>query len=765
MIDLSKVLVPVRELLLTTKSLKDKDLMADETPIVLSTDGATSINLEGVTFTIGAGAGVSVQLFNDEDDKDEDEFTGIKDAPITFNSDSEAYLKYVNAITAKLNANLPISSVGFDLVLTSEGNAKSVFYKKHTNTDIINAAFLDDTREYLTIFDPADVGALKEDDALAFLVSGSLSSTIKVSWSNIFASSLSLLSGMLPVPVTLDLSLTPSLTAAVDFSIKDDFRYFVKKLPNEECLVIFKKGKATSTAVSAGAAIQIGLSNTSELEKQLGELYEKIIESVFGHTADEIDAALQKIKNNTATASEEGIVTQLLTYFKLDKVPDSINALIDKIDAIKKIIPDKIKAIANASLNFSFSYQYKRLTEENEILSVKLATKDLITNNKYHLDLLKFKPARLLEDIRDNKIAGAVVNSYLNEKTLAVNKSWGFGLQIFDFSLLGKDYTDLKDVVRTNLGKTAQQISMERTLGYKWGLGKPSGSWKGLITADMAGYSKQAIPAIDEFDISMLVNQISEETRLKEDDFKDLIDLAVLWGAIKAADVENVIAKYLPKVNVKDKKVLTEHKLLFSPAAFKLLMQTIGGIGWGGLNLKYLAMAMGASMTFISDYQLRRDPATRQQTYGGLWLGYLNDFDPDTDISDFAAAAEGVIKKMGNPDNLAQFEADPDNWIFGNTYAGVIRANPSLQSDLKDFILGIQNLNNIVQQHSQYTSFNDAYKKISGVFSQSFSLRTIGSFLMHYASDLNILSEISQVFTITIDPDGDAPEVISFSIV
>ncbi|UOE46862.1 hypothetical protein MTO98_20885 [Mucilaginibacter sp. SMC90] len=765
MIDLSNVLLPLRELLLTTKVLKDKDLMADETPIALKTDGAESVNIQGVTFTIGAGAGVSVKLFNDEDDKDEDEFVGVKDAPIIFNSESEAYLKYTNAITAKLDANLPIASAGFDLALTSEGNAKSVFYKKHANTDIVNAAFLQDIIHYHTIFDPADIEDLDEDDALAFLVTGSLSSSIKISWSDIFSSSLSLLAGILPVPVTLDLSLTPSLMATVNFSVKDDFRYFIKKLPNKECLVIFKKGKATSTGVSAGAAIQIGLTNSSELENQLEELYEKIIESVFGHTANEIDTALQKIKGGVADADQEEMVKRLLIYFKLDKVPDSINTLIAKIAAIKTIIPDKIKAIANASLDLSFSYQYKRLTEENEILSVKLPTKELIANNNYHKDLLKFKLTGLLDDLRDSKVAGAVVNSYLNEKKITVSKSWGFGLQLFDFNLLGKDYTDLKDVVRTNLGNTAQQISMERVLGYKWGLGKPAGSWKGLITADMAGYSKQAIPAIDEFDISMLINQISENTRLDEDGFRDLIDLAVLWGAIKVADVTAVVTKYLPKVNVKDKKVLTEHKLLFSPAAFKLLMQTISSIGWSGLNLKYLAMAMGASMTYISDYQLRRDPAARQQTYGGLWLGYLNDFDPDTDPGDFAAAAEEVVRNMGNPDHLAQFEADPGNWIFGDTYAGVIRSNPSLQSDLKDFILGIQNLNNAVQQHSQYTSFNNAYKKISGVFSQSFSLRTIGNFLMLYARDLNILSEMSQVFTITIDPDGDTPEVVNFSII
>lgn len=765
MIDLSSVLLPLRELSLTNKALKDKDLLADETPMDLRTEGAESVNIQGVTFTIGAGARVSIKLFNDEDDKDEDEFVGAKDASISFDSQSEAYLKYTNAISGKLDANLPVSSVGFDLSLTSEGNAKSVFYKKHSNTDIINTAFLADISHYHTIFDPADIESLKESDALAFLVNGSLSSSIKISWSDIFSSSLSLLAGILPVPVTLDLNLTPSLMATVNFSVKDDFRYFIKKLPNEECLVIFKKGKVTSMGISAGAAIQVGLSNSNELEQQLNELYGKIIESVFGHTADEIDSALQTVKSDIADESQEEVVKQLLAYFKLDKIPNSINILIDKIDAIKKIIPDKIKAIANASLELSFSYQYKRLSEENEILSVKLPTAELIANNKYHTDLLKFKLGRLLDDLRDNKVTGAVVNSYLNEKKLTVNKSWGFGLQIFDFNLLGKDYTDLKDVVRTNLGNTAQQISMERVLGYKWSLGKPAGSWKGLITADMAGYSKQAIPGMDEFDISMLVNQISETTRLRENDFRDLIDFAVLWGAIKAANVTNVVTKYLPKVNIKDKKVMAEHKLLFSPAAFKLLMRTISNIGWNGLNLKYLAMAMGASMTYISDYQFRRDPATRQQTYGGLWLGYLNDFDPNTDPADFAAAAEGVIRGMGNPDNLAQFEADPGNWIFGDTYAGVIRSNPSLQSDLKDFILGVQNLNNAVQQHSQYTSFNNAYKKISGVFSQSFSLRTIGSFLMLYARDLNILSEISQVFTITIDPDGDAPEVINFSII
>lgn len=773
MINISDALKPVGELLLTSKPLKDKDLMVQ--PVSLNTDQSVPIDLNIITFTIGAGAEASVQLFNDEDDADPDTFIA-PNGDITFDPATEAYLKYVNAITAKANGSGSIANIGFNMDLSANGSARSLFYKKHANTDNVNAAFIADVTNYRTIFDREDVKALQVGDALAFTVNGSFSGNLKISWSDVLSSSLNLLTGILPSPVTLDLSLTPSFSASFDFSIQDDFRYFIKKESDTHCLVTFKKGKVKTTGISAGASIGVGLTNTDEVKSQLNELYNKLIQLVFRHTSDEIDAAIEKVKDDVAgvTTGQQEIVDELLAYFNLNNVADKITALTSKIQEIKSFIPDRIAAIANANINFSLSYQYKRIKEETELLSIQIQTEKLTEEpggaQSYHGDLLRLNPSRLVNDIRQNLKAwndGDIVkvNSYLNESTLTISKTFGIGLKLFNINILGQDNSEFKDVIRQTIDNAGLQVSMERALGYKWALGNPGGSWQGSFTADMEGFSKQPIPTLDEFDYSMLINITNKQSKIKEDWLRDDIDTAVVWGMIRQEDFESVVAKYLKAAEIQNKQVLTEHKLLFKPDVMKLLVATIAANGWSSANLIYLAQGLGGAMEYRPEFELRRTAVVREQTYFPLWQDYLQNFDSDTDIDDVAAAAEQRIRQLHNPDHLAEFEADPDNRIFAHTYAGLIRSNPDLKSDLKDFIIGVQALNTGIQQHGKYSDFNTAYKKISGVFSQSVSTKAVGYLLLQHAIDLNVLKDVSQVFTITVDPDGANPQVINFSVI
>ncbi|MBS1663856.1 MAG: hypothetical protein JST68_22615 [Bacteroidetes bacterium] len=747
--DLSQTFHPIKELL-HPKSLKEKELMSHDKPLTLKAEQSYPLTLENITFSFGAGAAMDVLLFNDENDVDDSAFLGAKDMPIVFNTASEAYLKYANTVTAKANQQITLAQLGFDLDLSASGSAKCLYYKKHPNSQLVRDAFMEDLKHFKTIFKWEDVENLEENNGLGFLVSGSLSCNLKVSWSNILSTGISTLSSKLPVPVTLDISLLPSFTASFAVTVSDDFSYLLKKQAGGQYLISVCKKKSNNTAVTFGSSIGVQFADPTELGNQVGALCDKVIQSTLGSTITEINTAVQNFKQG----KKAPIVDKLFKLFQLDKMPAPIDLLTPQLKALEKDISDAITKLATESVSMSLTYQYNRIEEKKELLSVVVAGSDL---KKYHGDLLKFKMGGLLNDMRSEQVPFTLV-SYLNEKVLTVTKSWGLGLTLFNFTLLTtKNYTQDKDTILTNLKGDKNQISLDRISGYKWKLIKGSGGYTAQMTAAMPEYS--AVTTIDGFDFTFLLNTVLKDTSMDEKDFRAYLDRGSLWGAVNTADVDRLVDKYKDAIG---KSVLVEGKLVFPPAVMRALIAQLAADGWGTNSKKQLAKAMGASMSFLAEFSLRANPQVRLDTYAPLFSSYLDT--PDLEPSEYAAMVEEELQGLNDPDNLSKFEVNPANWTFDDYFAGVIRANPTLQADFVDFFTGMTDLQSRIQSRSRWSDFNISYKKLMGYQQYPFGLLAMGRLLLQYATDLNLVKDVKKVLTFTYGPDK-SPTVVNCSVV
>jgi hypothetical protein len=747
--DLSQTFHAIKELL-HPKALREKDLMSHENPINLKAEKSFPIALDDVTFSFGLGAAMQVELFNDEDDADDNAFLATKDCPIVLNTATDAYLKYTSMVSAKANQQVTLANIGFDLDLSAAGSAKAVYYKKHANSQLVRDAFAEDLKHFKTIFKFEDVESLEENNGLGFIANGSLSCNLKVSWSNILSTGISTLSSQLPLPVTLDISLVPSLTASFNLSVTDDFAYLLKKQANNQYLISITKKKSNSIGISAGATIGVKFADPDELGKQVGALCDKIIQSVLGNTIMEINTAVTNFKQG----KKSPIIEKLFNLFHLDKLPQPIDLLTPKLKQLEQDISNAVTKLATESVSFSFSYQYNRIKEETELLSGVITGSDL---KKYHGDLLRFKTGKLLDAIRNATIP-FTLNSYLNEKVLTITKSWGLGLTLFDITILtSKNYKELKDTVQTDLSRTRSKVLLDRTEGYKWKLMKGSGSWMGQLSAAMPDLAPGA--TLDKFGFTWLFNTVLKDPKVSEQDLRGYLDSAVLWGAVNAGDVDALVQKY---GDLKGKEVVVEGKLLFPDTVMRALLQQIAADGWGAANKKQLARALGAAMTFLPEFQSRVNPQVRQEVYAPLWADYLDN--PKQTPDEYAALAESEIEGMGDPDHLAEFEAKPENWIFGNTFAGVIQSNPDLQDYLKSFITGIVELQSRIQGQANYTLFDHAYSQITGYLKYPFGYVAAGRFLLLYAMDLNLTKDIKKVLTLSYGPEKNRT-VINCSVV
>jgi hypothetical protein len=211
----------------------------------------------------------------------------------------------------------------------------------------------------------------------------------------------------------------------------------------------------------------------------LSEIYDKLCESIFGHSAAEISDAIEKFKQGTADVTQNDIINLLLAYFKSDKTPAGIKALVDKLTSLQQNFFAVIEKIAHASVTASFGYQYQRISENTEILSVSISTHDLAG---FHSQLLRFNPSACLI-ICAIKCLPFTLHSYLNQKVLTINRSYGFGIKLLDLvSITSKDYKDQQNIVSTNFTGN-KQITFDITRGYQWKLNKQQGSWLGDFNA------------------------------------------------------------------------------------------------------------------------------------------------------------------------------------------------------------------------------------------------------------------------------------------
>ena len=751
--NLSETYHAIRELL-HPKALKEKDLMSHENPINLKAEKSYPITLDDVTFSFGAGSAMKVSLFNDEDDKDDDTFICTKEknpcTPIVFDTTADAYLKYCNSVSAKANQQVTLADIGFNLNLSAGGSARTVFYKKHPNTQLVREAFAEDLKSFKTIFKFDDVAGLEAGNGLGFAVNGTLSCNLKISWSNIIATGISTLSSQLPMPVTLDISLTPSLMADFNVSVTDDFAYLLTKQADGKYRISVTKKKTTSENVALGASVGVQFADPTTLGQQVGAICDKVIQSVLGNTINEINSAVQNFKQG----KKSPIVEKLFDLFHLDQLPQPIDLLIPKLKQLEQDISNTITKLATDSVNFSFSYTYSRIQDDEEILSIVINGDDL---KKYHSDLLRFKTGKLLDSIRKNEIPYTLI-SYLNQQVLTITKSWGLGLTLFNFTLLtSNDYEKSTTNVQTDLKGINKKIQIDKEKGYKWKLAKGAGSWSGQVSAAMTDFA--LTPTLEKFAYTFCFNTVLKDPNVSEDDLRAYLDSAAVWMAVNASDIDGLVQKYAA---VKGKEVLIENKLVFPDKVIRSLMQQIAADGWGTASKKQLARAMGAAMSYLPDYQSRAKFQARQDMYAPLWANYLDN--PDQATEDLASLAESEIEGMGDDDHLAEFEANRDNWIFGNTFAGVARSNPGLQGMLKSFITGMADLQNKVQTGAAYTVLDQAYDNIKDYLQYSYAVTTVGRFLLLYAADLNLLKDVRRVLTLTYGPDNNRT-VINCSVV
>ncbi len=734
------------------KALNDPTLL--NSPVKLSASADFDFTTGGFTFNIVPETSLTISLFNNSNETDPDGLINASDPIIDLAPSTEAYLKYA------LNVGATGTGSGASGALSLDLGVSKIFstglYKKHTPTDKVPLTIVGDISSFLSIFDWANVQSLNPGDALFTSAKGKLQGKLSFSWSDIFSQSMSALTSLLPVDLTLDLKLSPSLSVGFSASLEDNYLCAMKRVNDNSFLVTISKAKSSTVSGQIGASVGIEFADPTELESQLNGIVNQIISSVTNYAGNVADL-IQKFQDNNLSDAEKKVLNGILKRLKLDALASPVTSLDNLITKITEKAKTVTQTIAKASASVSFEYEYSRISENSELLSVQI---DQTILESLHPKLVGFKTTDLLQEVKA-KTPGITLNNYLNQKSLTVNKTWGFGLSLLGKPVFsGKEIRKTVSATQTNIDGQ-QQSSLDQIIGYQREWMGESTDWVTNFNAKMPGFSVTQTPTLNEFDFSFYVQMTSGMKVRKEKHLMQLLDLGVMWGAINESEEPRLTDKYLPEF--KGEVVTAEAKLTFKPTAMLALIQQLGQLGWNNATIGLLSKAMASSMSYWNNFPLRQSVLKRTAAYTPVWQNYLAN--PNQPLSNFAAIAKQSLSNYGGVSPmLIDKEGSAGNSPADDYAANVMYQNPNMASDAQAFINGLTQLKDGIASSEAFDqNFSSAYSNMKQFFNQSMYVRTLGCLLNEFSMvNTGIDGEVERVFTLSWG-EGTNAETVSLA--
>ncbi len=732
------------------KALNDPTLL--ENPVKLSASKAFDYASGGFTFNIVPEASMVVSLFNSSEDEDPDRLINSNNAIIPFNAAEESYLKY--AFNVGATGTGAGNAGGLSLNLTLSSIFSTGLYKKHSPTSTVPVAMVNDVKSFLSIFDWTAIESLEVGDALFTSARGKLEGKIGFSWSDIFTKSMSSLANLLPGNLTLDIQMSPSVSVGFNASLEDNYLCAMTRTGDNEFKVTINKTKSSSTAGQIGASVGIQFADPEILETQLNEIVDKIIASVTNYGGN-VTELIQKFQTNSLSDIEKGLLDTMLKRLKLDALADPVNALDEFIKDIEEKAKNTTKAIATASASVSFSYEYSRINEHQELLSATIS-QDLLQN--LHPQLVGFKAEQLLTAVQNNT-PGITLDHYLNQKSLTIKKSWGFGLSFMGKPVFsGKAIRKKVSSIQTNAA-SEKQLSLDQVMGYEREWMGESTDWVTDFNAKMPGFS--ATPNLSEFDYSFYVQMTSGMKVKKAKHLRQLLDIGVMWGAINEDEVSGLVGKYLDTFH---RQVITaDAQLTFKPKAMLTLIRQLGQLGWNNTTRSMIAKAMASSMSYWNNFPLRQSVSKRTTAYMPTWQSYLSS--PGQSLDNIAQISKNNLSAYGDvAPMLVDKEGQAGHNPSDDYVANMIYQNGSMASDAQKFVDGLVKLKEGIAGKSVYEgNFDQAYDQVSQFFNQSFYVRTLGCLLNEFAmTNLALEGQVERVFSLSWG-EGDDEQTVSLA--
>jgi hypothetical protein len=680
------------------------------------------------SFAINPTGSISIAVLNDLADVDEDQLVGEEGpakglGPQLHLDDRLAYLKLRAEAGVKASGHASLGSlIGVD----AGGEASVTFadYRAVPRTASMLETLkntIDGGARFVTKVE--DVLELGVNEALMLRRKGSLSLAVEVAWSDVFTGQLGALSKALGTTAPIQLSSKAGVTIGVRAKISDDFVFVISRPGEDAFRLAVRKCRASTAAVSADAGIDVGFADPEQLEG----LISAVIDGAIGAPLAKARAVLGAASLESLDGPQRKIAERVIDRLGLDSTLVTIAEVRERLDRVESKARSIIGDVIRTRISLSFAYEYSRVSSTTSLIQVLLSEANL---RALHADLAGSRTESLLTKVGE---PGVEIETYLNEKEVTRNQTWGFTLGFGKWATLGgKDFKKVTTVRRTDIEGRVQDVyngarSYEGTwIGetFRWGVD---------FKADMKEFARE--PLVSDFSFGLHLYWLDDQKELSGMELEQWLDSAVIWEVIRELDLVDVRARVAPALG--DKATLSV-QMVIPNTAIRSMLPLLGSAGAEGF-----ASALGAAMPWMNS-PARSSAARRSALYGPLWSSFLQS--PERPMSSLRNMAAEHLSKHGHQDMRVR-ELTPGTDPF--SFSGLTRLNGDTIEACTKFSRGMHILDTSIQSGARnQKTIDKVYGEVNDVFAHSHHVRALGIHLAEAATRAGVAGSVTRTMTV-----------------
>ena len=574
----------------------------------------------GLSLTLGASVGgqLAITALNDADDVDPDK--------IVVPADDKAWLKYEVIANTRGSVKAAGKVAGLDATLGLEGDAglRLLQYRAHPPEECLGEAVGDDLYDYLFPFRAEDIKKLRRndtqgDDALAYIVRGSLAFTAELAWSDVVTTTVQALDDALGQSGLASFEVALGAKASFNLGVRDDYRLVFRPTTTADPRrggwigIELRKSEQNRTGVSLALTVGAGFQNPDDLATAINTY----LEGRLG--IDDAQDALARIDSAVSfndLSGTEKKAAEALAEKVLGLDPKKVHG---DFASFKKDVEGKIgeledvvkKAIA-ARLQAAFTFAYTRVKTDEVLLACEIAAKNL---DDLLPSLLVGKLRPLTDELAkdDAEANGYLLVRYLETTTKTRTTAFGFSLSLGDFKAFGRKTKTVEETTEKNVDGAARQ-SFDGRASYagQWG----SEGYEYVFDLSAAMKSFTAAPRVADFELEIGLSWLYSAKKLDWETVDNALDVASTWGLLEGDDLAAAATKIWRKAGGQNTKI--EVALSLGDAAVHDLLR----VERDDFNAAW-AQAMAAALPRVyltapkaHDTGLRGDVSRRLETYG-----------------------------------------------------------------------------------------------------------------------------------------------------
>jgi hypothetical protein len=609
-------------------------------------------------------------------------------------------------------------------------------YRRHEHTENAARAVIADLFHPRLAVRRDDVHGLRPGEAVAFERSGTLTMALDMAWSDVFASRLGTLAGIVGGSTLLAVQLPASARVRATARVRLTFSVVFARLPNGRTRIAVKRGLAPSAHPAINQEIAVELCDPQEIQRAVHD----VGAGVLGRHYVAVHTVMEGTPPAEVSPEEAASAATLAGHLGLDGSTASFSEVAEKLREFEGVIGEAVAELAVERFAEGLAYELAHLPRGAVLVQAVLDPEAL---DRFHAPLCCGDLVPLLTALAEG--AGGSLESYMQQRAFERSRCWGFTLGVGPWASKGRHR-------RTPTKVEDRDAPSATTIGYL-GLGAYEGRWLSDLadwTVDLRCELPRATGegggSLPPSAYGLHLTWHLRHVRLETDECEAALDMAMLWGVFSAAQTEDVRGHLAPALG-RGAEVTVQLRL--DDAVFCALLPLLAAVD----NADFAA-ALAAAMPWRKASPGRTDPVRRRELYGPLWARVVEE--PDAPARALVTLARGQLADSGDP-QLAFLEENYLRLTPTSTFVGLARVTEqSAAAALADFRSGARMLEATRSSAAAAEGgFETGFTLMASLWAQPHRVRALGALLVEAAKQASVAGAVARTLTIVTGDTGN----------